>query len=246
MNQKPLKKRYAKRKAKSFARAIKHTANRTDFKISPNATAFGGSNPARALVFKGTGFPDRLTTNLVYTDSFILVPAVGTPMPFKTYRLNGVFDPDQALGGGQPQYYDQMALIYRRYCVNGAKVTAMYSRTSASTAGVGPYICGITCSNASGLAATAAATQIQTPNTTYDVLAQDDGTRTIVATYSKKAQFPDVTDSVTSLNNTTPVTQWLANIFVSPQGVDAVAPVNVILKIEYNVTFSEILPLVDA
>ena len=40
------------------------------------------------------GFPDRLTTNLVYTDSIILDPSAGTPCPNKTYTLNGCFDPD--------------------------------------------------------------------------------------------------------------------------------------------------------
>ena len=54
--------------------------------------------------FKGKGFPDRLTTNVVYSDSFILDPSAGTPTPYKTYLLTSGYDPDNAVGGGQPTY----------------------------------------------------------------------------------------------------------------------------------------------
>lgn len=63
-------------------------------------TSIRGTNPARSLVFKGTGFPDRLTTNLVYTDSFLLVPSAGNVIPARAYRASSVFDPDNLLGGG--------------------------------------------------------------------------------------------------------------------------------------------------
>ena len=40
---------------------------------------------------------DRLTTNVVYSDSFILDPSAVTPTPYKTYLLTSGFDPDNAL-----------------------------------------------------------------------------------------------------------------------------------------------------
>ena len=67
------------------------------------------------------GFPDRLTTNLVYTDTIILDPSAGTPCPNKTYTLNGCFDPDFSLGGTQPTYWDQLSLIYNRYKVKARR-----------------------------------------------------------------------------------------------------------------------------
>ena len=73
---------------------------------------------------------DRLTTNLVYTDSIILDPSAGTPCPNKTYTLNGCFDPDFSLGGTQPTYWDQLSLIYSRYKVKGSKMTAIFSRST--------------------------------------------------------------------------------------------------------------------
>ena len=81
-----------------------------------------GTNPANQTTFKGKGFPDRLTTNVVYSDSFILDPSAVTPTPYKTYLLTSGFDPDNALGGGQPTYWDQLATVYSRYKVNGARL----------------------------------------------------------------------------------------------------------------------------
>lgn len=238
-------KRFAKRQEKRFGRP-KSGSSRVSYGKDPNKSMLAGNNPTRAMVFKGTGFPDRLTTNLVYTDSFILVPSAGTILPYKTYRLNGVFDPDQSLGGGQPQYYDQLAAIYNRYCVNGAKLTAYYSRTTTTAAGIGPYIVGVSCSNTTLLPGSSGSSIMQGPNTSYDVLAQDDGTRTCTATYSRMANLPDSSQNTTSAVTTTPNSQWFANVWITPQGVDVVAPVNVMIKIEYNVTFSEVSNLADA
>ena len=36
-------------------------------------------------------------------------------------RLNGPYDPQVALGGSQPQYYDMLASMYSTYMVRGAK-----------------------------------------------------------------------------------------------------------------------------
>ena len=56
-----------------------------------------GTNPENQTTFKGKGFPDRLTTNVVYSDSFILDPSAGTPTPYKTYLLTSGYDPTMLL-----------------------------------------------------------------------------------------------------------------------------------------------------
>ena len=121
-----------------------------------------GTNPQNQTTFKGKGFPDRLTTNVVYSDSFILDPSAVTPTPYKTYRLTSGFDPDNSLGGGQPTYWDQLATVYSRYRVNGAKITATFSKSSTITANEGPYICGIECSDSTSLPTTNAGVLIST------------------------------------------------------------------------------------
>jgi len=47
------------------------------------------------------------------------------------YRLNAPYDPDQAAGGGQPVYWDQMVAVYSHYKVLRANVTIRASNPSA-------------------------------------------------------------------------------------------------------------------
>ena len=56
-----------------------------------------GTNPQNTVVFRGIGFPDRLTTNVVYADSIVLDPSVGVVVPFVVYNLASLFDPQVAL-----------------------------------------------------------------------------------------------------------------------------------------------------
>jgi hypothetical protein len=48
-----------------------------------------------------------------------------------TYRLNGPFDPDTVLGGGQPRGYDQLTPIYDQYRVVRADVEITFSDPTA-------------------------------------------------------------------------------------------------------------------
>ena len=57
--------------------------------------------------------------------------------------MNGPFDPQAALGGTQPQYYDMLASMYSSYLVKGAKISVTFSPTTSGTAGDGPYVVGI-------------------------------------------------------------------------------------------------------
>ena len=69
-------------------------------------------------------------------------------------RLNGPYDPQVALGGSQPQYYDMLASMYSTYMVRGAKISCTFSPTTSSTAGDGPYVVGVKCGRAAALVTT--------------------------------------------------------------------------------------------
>ena len=204
-----------------------------------------GTNPQNQTTFKGKGFPDRLTTNVVYSDSFILDPSAVTPTPYKTYRLTSGFDPDNSLGGGQPTYWDQLATVYSRYRVNGAKITATFSKSSTITANEGPYICGIECSDSTSLPTTNAGVLISLSNTTFRIVGQEDGSKSVVATYSANNTYPDFADGLQARMSANPTVNWYANVFASPQGVDVEKPINVIVIIEYNVTLSDVIGVAD-
>lgn len=204
-----------------------------------------GTNPENHAVFRGIGFPDMMTTNLVYTDSIILDPSASTITPTFQVTMNDCFDPQSAIGGGQPTFFDQFAAIYRRYQVNGCKLSAIFSRSSGTTAGIGPYICGITTSATGGLPTTDAGALISVPNTTFAIVTPEDGSKTVVATYSQKKTFPFNEDSSGALVTAGPVSRWEANIFASPQGTDVETPINVVFVMEFNVTFSGMKQVLD-
>ena len=203
-----------------------------------------GTNPENQTTFKGKGF-DRLTTNVVYSDSFILDPSAGTPTPYKNISSHVGIRSDNAVGGGQPTYWDQLSTVYSRYKVNGAKITATFSKSSTISANEGPYICGIECSDSTSLPTTNAGVLISTPNTSFRIVGQEDGSKSVVATYSSKNTFPDFVDSLQARMSSNPTINWYAKVFASPQGVDVEKPINVIVIIEYNVTLSDVIGVYD-
>lgn len=204
-----------------------------------------GTNPNNHTVFLGKGFPDKLTTNVVFSDTFILAASAGTPTVAKSFLMTSGWDPQDALGGNQPTYWDQLALIYSRYTVNGAKMTAIFSRGTTTTADVGPYICGITQRDSAVIPSTNAGVLMSAPNTTFKVVTEQSGAVEVVATYSKKNVFPDFTDNLQARMNANPVINWFGNVFISPQGVDLTTPINIVVIIEYNCTFSDVVAVVD-
>lgn len=230
-------------------------ARRTQYKATrrnrtrayePSTLMTRGTNPQNAVVFRGIGFPDRLTTNLVYADSFILDPSAGTPFPYTVWRMTSLYDPQYAIGGGQPTYFDQLALIYSRYKVNGAKITASFSLSTQTAANIGPYLCGIQMSDAITLPTNSPSAIMSSPNTISRLISKDDGTVSLVQTYSSRQTYPDFDDNLQSRTNNDPVINWLAKVWASPQGVDIEVPINCTIRIEYNATFSDVLQVVDA
>ena len=167
-------------------------------------------------------------------------------MPVVVYNIVSLFDPQVALGGGQPTYFDQLALVYGRYIVNGAKVTATFSRGTSTTANVGPYLCGIQTSDSTALPTTAPGGLISTPNCVAKFVSQDDGSVPITQTYSKRQTYPDFDSALQARTNADPTLAWYAKVFAGPQGVDIDVPINVMVIIEFNATFSDLKQVIDA
>ena len=135
--------------------------------------------------------------------------------------------------------------MYSRYGVNGAKITATFSKSSTNAANEGPYICGIECSDQTSLPTTNAGVLISLPNTSFRIVGREDGSRSVVATYSSKNVFPDFVDNLQARMTQNPVINWYAKGFASPQGVDVEKPINVVVIIEYNVTLGDVIGVVD-
>lgn len=86
-----------------------------------------------------TFMPDRYFTKLQYSDFTTVTDALGTGGRWtsRIYRGNGIFDPDQAIGGMQPLAFDQLTAMYRRYRVYASKIHVRVH--SLNSSGVAPY-----------------------------------------------------------------------------------------------------------
>ena len=64
---------------------------------------------------------NSLRTELVYADYYEYTSLTLTST-YKTFRGNGAYDPDVAIGGHQPLAYDQLAALYSKYYVHGSRI----------------------------------------------------------------------------------------------------------------------------
>lgn len=96
------------------------------------------SLPYKPHLWKGTGFPTGLKTKLKYSE-FFTMNSSGIAPASATYRGNSAFDPNFAVGGHQPLYYDQLAAIYNRYRVTGCKIKLTMSTPSVNPIAVVMY-----------------------------------------------------------------------------------------------------------
>jgi len=58
---------------------------------------------------------------------------------FFQYNMNGCYDPEVIIGGGQPRGYDQLAALYQEYKVMACSAEVYFS-TAASSSGLRPFL----------------------------------------------------------------------------------------------------------
>lgn len=244
----PASKRMSAKSRKPYA-ASSRRSSRTLASRSrkPYNSATQGTNPQNTCVFRGIGFPDTLITNLVYSESIILTPSAVLPCPYVVYKPNSCYDPNDAVGGGQPTYWDQLAEVYTRYAVLGAKVTATFSLPTQTAANIGPYLCGIEASDTNSLVATNPNTLLASNNVTWRMIGAQDGTKSVTATYSPSKNLgglvPGFSGGARVISD--PTVLWYNKVFATPQGVAVTTPINVVIVMEFNVKLSDLKALVD-
>lgn len=59
---------------------------------------------------------------------------------FSQFRMNGAYDPEVAIGGGQPRGYDQMSLLYQEYTVLECVAEVYYTAQAGSATGIIPFL----------------------------------------------------------------------------------------------------------
>lgn len=233
-----------KKQAKRRSKALTRLARKMRQTHAPYP-GIRGTNPTNVVRVRGIGMPDRLITNLVYSSNNTLTPGAGS-LGFTVMRLTSVFDPEEGLGGGQPTYHDQIAAMYKRYRVLGAKITAHFSYPSGITAGIGPAICGIQCSDVNTIPTSDVGGVISLPNTSYAMLSPEGEPVTVVATYSAKNTYPNQEQDLTASVGANPALNWLAKVFVGSTGGTDTTAIQMVYIIEYCVEYSDLVQVVDA
>lgn len=78
--------------------------------------------PLRPFRTLSLGMPTSYTCKLRYCDDVFIDPGAAL-IAAKVYSCNGLYDPDQSVGGHQPNPFDQLMVFYSKATVTGAKIT---------------------------------------------------------------------------------------------------------------------------
>lgn len=201
------------------------------------------TNRGTTILRNAFGMPDNLETTLVYGDSIILTPGVSA-FASKAYSLTSLYDPDPAVGGAQPYFFDQLMAIYGRYTVIGAKLTATftYDRGNSDTSS-GPWVNGCIGSDASTLASTSTDVLIASQNSDYQPLGRGGEAVDCQATYSpwKSLGYTSTDSQLSGTSTSNPAKNYYAHVWCSPQGTSTTSVMNVLVRVEYRVRFHEVI-----
>lgn len=114
--------RYGRRSRRTYAVRARRTRRRTMVR----------KRRARPRMYRSVGIPKQMFAKLRYTtySNLSLAPAATN---FVEYRLNSLHDPEVAIGGNQPYYFDQYAALYAKYLVYGCKIQVNVTCNSANS-----------------------------------------------------------------------------------------------------------------
>lgn len=90
----------------------------------------------RALLSPSRGptpFPDRMRCVLTFSNSYLLLVNNSAAAARQQYAMNSLYDPDFTGSGQQPEYYDQLSLLYNRYRVYGSSIKLTFININGST-----------------------------------------------------------------------------------------------------------------
>jgi len=90
-----------------------------------------GSTRSSIVRCPGVGMPSAIRVSLVYTETLTFSVTTGS-ISSQTFFGNGLYDPDVTGTGGQPSWFDQLALIYTQYVVLGASILTTVKGGSAT------------------------------------------------------------------------------------------------------------------
>jgi len=215
------------------------------------------------------GFPTSMVSTLRYTTRQEFTPTSTTTQAL-SFRANGLFDPEAAVGGHQPRGFDEMMELYKRFTVTSSKIMVnwMYegydgpSTTDATNKYVqgkatisdcpaaSPVICGVMRSAEGYGSSIQIADQMEKDRTNWTVITPQSEAKVSAA----KSQLSDffgkqdlvAADGYSGTDSADPTNQAYYHVFAA-RGSDDYPSDQVKLvafvTIEYRATFSEPKPL---
>lgn len=227
---------------------------RTVVRDSTHAVSRSYARANRSLVARNTGAsivrcpgygpPSNIEMTHVFGDTYTLTTsAVGTPVS-KYYSMNGIWDPDPALGGLSAYWFKQMAQIYDRYTVIGAKAIVEFSTAAGTTTtNVGPWIVGLIADRNTTTLATTAGVLVMSQNSTTKTIGGDYKNQTCTATYSPEISLGKSSgdDSVQGSSSSNPSSGWWVGLSATELGSATATNIFAKVRIEYRVRWSSVI-----
>lgn len=190
-------------------------------------------------------FADKYRFNMRYCQEIAIAGGLST-FGFNTFSMNSIFDPDTTGAGHQPMGRDQLAAIYNRYIVTGAKITATYAFSPSDAT---PSWVGITVHENSTFSATSTPVEelIEQGKTVYRCISAGDGGNPIVTlsrsvSCRKEFSVRDLMGNMEeygSLVGTSPANGLFATCWIAGTNGAASPGCDVMVKIEYTGYFTE-------
>ena len=123
------------------------------------------------VVHRGIGLPDKFRTRLIWNQAVVLT---GFSSAHQSYavRLNGPYDPQVALGGSQPQYYDMLLLACIARTWYGCKDFFVHLVLRPAVLLAMGLMWLVSCGRAAALVTTNPSILTQMPNTGYNYVTE--------------------------------------------------------------------------
>lgn len=192
--------------------------------------------------------PSVLSTKLTFMDYYTFNSGAGAAFLTHAFRLNSPYDPDAAAGGGTPTGFNQLAAVYGKYRVMGAKISIWGYSTCNSASMLSIFARG------TAGAAPTSSTEVQQKTFEYgrNVRRKDvapyvagDGIRPYQISYYRSVRSLEgiraaTDDDYSSVCTSTPVSQCYFDVNIcAMDGATANISGNLRIQIKYYIKFSQ-------
>lgn len=207
------------------------------YRVRRSGKIYGSQAVNFSRAYPNSGIPNTMLMKHDYYDVQTIVSS--TSAATNVYRLNSIFDPNQTGVGNSVYYYDQMKLLYGKYCVYGVKVKAILACESGVS-----MVMGFKAQDDTTVL-TDASLAIERPDAKSRILVPGQRTQTITKYFPihqlfgvRKQTILDEND-YKSTTSTNPANQYYLQTFAGPADNATNSGGRIVLKMTYYVKWSD-------